>query len=274
MAENHPDGRTRYVHADRFTSEFTRALRSDRVHAFRSGYAELDLLLFDDVHLLAGRHRTQQEFTFVLNALLREGKRVGVTSRVPPFRLPDASPRMRSILSWGLLAEMHPPEPETRVRVVRRQTDREKIPLPDDIIFFLAKSNDDMKQLLRNVTRVQTYVSLNGGSINLSAVRNLIRDPARREAAVEDIQAITAGYFKISISDLSSGKRQRAVSYPRQMAMYLCKKFTDLSYKRIGNAFGKKDHSTAIYAVQRIEKELAGREDVREDLKNLEHLIG
>ncbi|MCF8061068.1 MAG: chromosomal replication initiator protein DnaA [Deltaproteobacteria bacterium] len=273
MAENHPDYRTRYVHADRFTSEFTRALRSDRVHPFRSAYAELDLLLFDDVHLLAGRSKTQQEFTLAVNAMLREGKMVTVTSRVAPFRLPDTNPRMKSILSWGLLAEIHPPEPETRVQVVRRQTDREGIPLPDDIIFFLAKSNDDMKQLLRNVTRVQTYVSLNGGSINLSAVRNLIRDPAGREAEIEDIQAITAGYFKVSVSDLSSGKRQRSIAYPRQMAMYLCKKYTELSYKKIGNAFDKKDHSTVIYAVQRIEKQLS-RQDVREDLKNLENLIG
>jgi chromosomal replication initiator protein len=274
MAENHPDCRARYVHADRFTSEFTQALRSDRVHPFRSGYAELDLLLFDDVHLLAGRHKTQQEFVFALNTMLREGKRVTVTSKLPPFRLPDTSPRMKSILSWGLLAEIHPPEPETRAQVIRRQAEREKIPLPDDIIFFLAKSNDDMKQLFRNVTRVQTYVSLNGGSIDLSAVRNLIRDPTGREAQIEDIQAITAGYFKISVSDLRSGKRQRAVSYPRQMAMYLCKEFTGLSYKRIGHAFDKKDHSTVIYAVQRIEKALAKREEVKEDLKNLEHLIG
>jgi chromosomal replication initiator protein len=273
VAGERPDSLIRYVHADRFTSEFTRAIRADRVHPFRSAYAELDLLLVDDIHLLAGREKTQQELTFVVNALLREGKRVTVAGKVPPFRLPDADPRMKSILSWGLLAEIHPPEPDTRVQVIRRLSEREQILLPDDIIFFLAKSNDDMKHLLGNVTRVQTYVSLNG-SIDLSAVRSLIRDPLGRGAEIGDIQAITAGYFNIPLSDLSSGKRQRTVAYPRQMAMYLCKKYTGLSYKRIGNAFEKKDHSTVIYAVRRIEQELARRRDVREDLKNLEHLIG
>ncbi len=268
-----PESKVRYVQADKFTREFTQALRADQVHPFRSAYSELDLLLFDDVHLLAGRSKTQQEFTFMFNALLREGKTIVVTGRIPPYRLPDMSSRLRSILSWGLIAEIHPLEPESRIQVIKGFTAREEISLPEDIIFFLAKSNDDMKHLLRNVTRLQTYISLNGGSINLSAVRSLIRDPDHKNPDIEDIQAIISGYFKISVADLLSQKRQRRISYPRHIAMYMCKKYTNYSYKKIAKAFDKKDHSAVIYAVRRIHKALTENRAVQNDLKNIENLI-
>ena len=267
------DQQVRYVHADRFTSDFTQALRLQQIQTFRDAYTDLDVLLFDDVHRLGGRTRTQEECSFLFNTLLRDGKTIVAASRVPPFRLTDMAPRLRSILGWGLLAEIRPPETDTRIRVIQEYASRKNGPLPEDIIFFLAKSNDDMKHLFRNMARVQTYASLNGGSLSLSTVRTLIRDQTRKEPEIEDIQAITSGYFKISVSDLSSNRRPRAISYPRQMAMYLCRKHTSHSLKKIGAAFSKKDHSTVVYAVRRIEKDLGEDPKVKKDLENIENLL-
>lgn len=273
MTETKPYSRVRYVHSDRFTSEFTQAIRAGQIHSFRNSFTELDTLLFDDVHFLSGRNQTQQEFTFVLNALLRKGKTVVVAGRTAPFRITDINPRLKSILGWGLLVEIQPPGQELRIRVIRQHAAREDIRLPEDIIFFLAKSNDDMKNLFRNITRLQTYISLNGGDISLSAVRNLIRDQTGKGIEIKDIQLVTAGYFKIQVSDLLSDKRRRPIAYARQMAMYLCKKHTEKSYKKISSEFCKKDHSTVIYALRRINEELSRNEEVKEDLKNLENLI-
>ena len=271
----HENGRQRirYVHADRFTTDFSQSLRLHRIRAFRDAYNGLDVLLFDDAHRLEGRLKTQEECTVLFDTLLREGKTLVVSGRVAPFRLPDLSPRLKSILSWGLIAEIQPPETETRIRAVKDRVCCGASPLPDDIIFFLAKSNDDMKHLFRNVARLQTYASLNGGKLSLSTIRSLIRDQTKKELQMEDIQAITAGYFKISVSDLSSERRPRAISYPRQMAMYLCRKHTSHSLKKIGAAFSKRDHSTVVYAVRRIEQELNRNPEARQDLENLETLL-
>jgi chromosomal replication initiator protein len=260
-----------YVHADQFTKNLSLAMRSGMIHEFRDIYTSLDLLLFDDVHLLEGRKKSQEEFTFLLDSILRSGKTVVISGKKVPFRLEDTNPRLRSILGWGLLAEIYTPEQETRIKILKEKTAREDFPLPEDIIFFLAKSNDDMKELFRNMTRLQTFASLNGGSLSLSAVKTLIRD--RKETDIQDIQSIAAGYFRVSIPDLKSDKRKRAFAYPRQVAMYLCRKFTGHSYKKIGMAFGNKDHSTVIHAFRRIDKELSSSHQVQEDIKNLENLI-
>jgi chromosomal replication initiator protein len=141
------------------------------------------------------------------------------------------------------------------------------------VIFFLAKSNKDIKGLIKNIVRIETYASLNRGDINISRVKSLIKDDRRKEVGMEDVKSITAGYFNISLSELVSNKKQRIYSYPRQVAMYLCRKYTDSSFKQIGDAFGDKDHSTVIYAVNRIDKYKVRKKEVREDLNKLEDLL-
>jgi len=266
------DGRIAYIHADRFTATFSQAMHSQRIHEFRTMFTDLDLLLLDDVHLLEGRKKTQDELTLMIDHLLRDGKKIAVSSRKAPFLLDDMNPRLKSILGWGLLAEIQPPKAETRIHILRKKTSQDGFKFPEDIIFFLAKTNDDMKDLLRNITRLQTFASLNGGNIGLSDVRSLIRN--HQGVDIHDIQSVTSGYFRISVAELVSEKRQRAYAYPRQMAMFLCRKMTGHSYKRIGAAFGKKDHSTVIYAVRRVEEEIARNPEVRDDLQNLEDLLG
>jgi chromosomal replication initiator protein len=166
------------------------------------------------------------------------------------------------------------PDQSTKVHIIRKKAQEDDITIPEDVIFFLAKSNRDIKGLIKNMVRIETYASLKRGDINISRVKSLIKDDRRKEAGIDDVKSITAGYFNISLSELISDKKQRVYSYPRQMAMYLCRKFTDSSFKQIGDAFGNKDHSTVIYAVNRIEKYKARKKEIRDDLNKLEDLLG
>ncbi len=263
-----------YVHADGFTFAFSQAARYRRVHEFREDFLDLDLLLVDDVHFLAGRSRTQEELTVILHALLRKGRTLVVSSGDVPFRLPDAPARLKSILGWGLLAQLHPPEPELRAKVLSRKAAEEGLGLPEDVICYLAESTADLKDLMRRLARVQSLVSLrNGPPVTLPAVKSVIGGRGLSPPRVTGIKAVTASYFNVSVDDLVSGKRQRAYSYPRQIAMYLCRKHTGMSYKKIGEAFANKDHSTVLHAVRRIEKDRDRNEQLDLDLKNLENLL-
>ncbi len=273
MREIDPGCRIRYIHSDRFTNEFTQAMRTGQLHSFRGLFSELDILLFDDVHLLSGRIRTQQEFALALNALLRRGKTVVTAARTAPFRLEDIDARLKSILGWGLLVEIQPPDVEMLVRFIEQYTASNDIHVPDEIKFFLAKSNDDMKTLIRNLTRLQAHISLNGGDISLSTVRKTMMHQSYKTLEIKDIQLATAGYFNVSLSDLLSDNRRRPISYARRMAMYLCKEHTQNSYKKISLSFLKKDHSTVIYAIKSIKNELLTKEKTKEDLTNLEKII-
>jgi len=261
-----------FIHADQFTAGFSQAVHSGRIHEFRNIFLSLNMLLFDDVHVLEGRAKTQEEFTFLVDSFLRQGKSIVLTSRKPPFLLRETSPRLKSILGWGLLAEIRGPEQETRLKILQRKMSDDGLTLPEDIIFFLAKSNDDMKSLFKNMARLQTFASINGGSISLSAARTMLRH--KRKAEIDDIQSITAGYFAVSISELASGRRERAYTYPRQMAMYLCRKHTKHSYKKIGAAFGNRDHSTVIHSIKRIENELKINVKVQNDIDKIENIAG
>ena len=177
-------------------------------------------------------------------------------------------------MGCGLLTEIQLPDQEKKISIIKEKMREEKIDIPDDVIFFLAKSSSDIKTLIKNIVRLETYASLKNREINISAVKSFIKTYSEIDIGVEDIKSLIAGYFNISSSELTSSKRKRVYSYPRQLAMYLCRKYTDLSYKNIGDSFGHKDHSTVIYATRRIEKYKSQRKDIRDDLKNIENLIG
>jgi chromosomal replication initiator protein len=179
--------------------------------------------------------------------------------------------QLKSRLGCGLITEIKAPDFQTKMSIIKRKIKEDHLGLPEDIIFFIAKSNSDIKTLTKNLTRLETYLSLNDGSLNISTVKSIIKES--NGSAIEDIQSLTAGYFNITISELISDKKKRAYSYPRHIAMYLCRKYTDLSYEEIGRSFGKKDHSTVIYAIGRIEKLKKEKKDVRDALKKIADLF-
>ncbi len=273
VLSKNPFSRIRYLSSDTFTSDFTYSINNKKLDEFRERYCSLDLLLYDDIQLLANRKKTQEEFLSIFNSLFGSTKQIVITGDSPPNKLKNVSSPLKSRLGWGLLTEIQPPDQNTKIDIIKKKAKEDNIDLPDDVIFFLAKSNKDMKSLIKNLARIETHTSLNHGDINISMVKSLIKEKDKLGIGIEDIKSVTAGYFNISVSELISNKKQRAFSYPRQMAMYLCRKYANLSFKEIGNSFGSKDHSTVIYAVRRIEKHKEQKKEIRNDLNIIENLL-
>ena len=268
-----PLSRIMYLSSNTLTSAFTYSVKNKRLYEFRERYCDLDLLLFDDIQLLTNRKKTQEEFLFIFNYLYGEKKQIVVTGNKPPNKLRNIDTNLTSRLGWGLLTEIKMPDHNTKISIIKHIAKENNINIQDDVIFFLSNSNSNIKTIIKNLVRLEAYSSLNNREINISVAKSLINNIIKPEIGVEDIKSITAGYFDISLSELVSKKRKRAYSYPRQLAMYLCRKHTDLSFQKIGDSFGHKDHSTAIYAVRRIEKHKKNETGILDDINKIENLL-
>jgi len=271
--KKNPRCRLRYLSSDAFSSDFTYSIKSDRLDDFRSGFSNLDLLLFDDIHHLANREKTQEEFLSIFNSFYTQKKQLVITGDSTPNKLRNINPELKSRLGWGLLVEIRDPDQNLKISMIRRKAAEENLTLPEDVVFFLSNSSSDIKHLLKNMVRVQTIASLHNGPISISTVKALITDKNRSDINLEDIMTTTSGYFNISMSDLLSKRKNRVYSYPRQLAMYLARKYTDLSFKDIGHSFSHKDHSTVIHAFRKIEIEKDNKKEVQKDLSKIESLL-
>jgi len=272
--KKNPRCRLRYLSSDAFSSDFTYSIKNDRLVHFRSELSNLDLLLFDDIHHLANREKTQEEFLSIFNALYSQKQQLVVTGDSAPNKLRNINPELKSRLGWGLLVDIDDPDQALKISIIQKKALEDNLSLAEDVVFFLSNSSGDIKNLLKNMIRVQTFASLSDEPVTISTVRTLMRDRNRSEITLEDIMTTTAGYFNISMSDLLSNKKNRIYSYPRQLAMYLARKFTNLSFKEIGNSFNHKDHSTVIHALRKVEKEKDEKKDIQKDLSKIESLLG
>jgi len=272
--KKNPRCRLRYLSSDAFSSDFTYSIKNDRLVHFRSELSNLDLLLFDDIHHLANREKTQEEFLSIFNALYSQKQQLVVTGDSAPNKLRNINPELKSRLGWGLLADIDDPDQALKISIIQKKAAEDNLSLAEDVVFFLSNSSGDIKNLLKNMIRVQTFASLSDEPVTISTARTLMRDTNRSEITLEDIMTTTAGYFNISMSDLLSNKKNRIYSYPRQLAMYLARKFTNLSFKEIGNSFNHKDHSTVIHALRKVEKEKDEKKDIQKDLSKIESLLG
>jgi chromosomal replication initiator protein len=272
--KKNPRCRLRYLSSDAFSSDFTYSIKSARLDDFRLELSNLDLLLFDDIHHLANREKTQEEFLSVFNSLYSQKKQLVITGDSAPNKLRNINPEVKSRLGWGLLADIRDPDQNLKISIIQKKAAEDNLTLAEDVTFFLSNSSSDIKNLLKNMIRVQTFASLKDGPVNISTVKVLMRDKNRSEINLEDIMTTTAGYFNISMSDLLSNKKNRIYSYPRHLAMYLARKYTDLSFKEIGSSFSHKDHSTVIHALRKIEKEKDEKKEVQKDLTKIESLLG
>lgn len=273
IISNDPSPRIRYLTSDTFTADFSNSAKNKKLHEFREKYCSLDVLLFDDVHLLDNRKRTQEEFLSIFNALHGAKKRVVLAGQRPPTHLKNLNSQLKSRLGSGLITEIQVPDQETKINIIKKTTKEQGINIPEDVVFFLANTNNDIKSLMKNIIKIGTYASLNQRTINISTVKSFMKGKNKFEIDIDDIKTILAEYFNISVMDLVSNKKRRSYSYPRQLAMYLARKYTRLSFKEMGTSFGNKDHSTVIYAVQRIEK-CKEQKNVRDDLMKIENLLG
>ena len=260
----HSDKNVLYVSAEEFMNEMINSIRYDRMPKFREKYRNIDSLLIDDIQFIAGKERTQEEFFHTFNTLHDSGKQIVVTSDRFPKDIPNLEGRLRSRFEWGLIADIQHPDVETKIAIVMKKAQENNITIPQNVAYYIAsKSESNIRELEGFLIRVGAYASLTGREINMDLVKEVLKkffkQGEKREMTVDEIVKTVAGKFNIKISDLKSQKKNKNLVIPRQIAMYLSRKMTNFSFPDIGAKIGGKDHSTVIYATNKI-RELLDRD--------------
>ena len=258
IRDGHPDLRVLYIPAEQFVNELINSIRYDRMPEFRDRYRTIDVLLIDDIQFIANKERTQEEFFHTFNTLYTSQKQIIISSDSSPRRIPMIEERLRSRFEWGLIADIQPPELETKVAILRRKAEAEDIHLPDDVALFIAhhvKSN--IRELEGLLNRVVAFASLSGRHISLDLTKHTLRDilPQTSQVTANEVVKFVARHYGLKVSEIKSRNRSRHIALPRQVAMYLLKQLTKLSYPDIGRHFNDKHHSTVMHSVNRIEEE-------------------
>jgi chromosomal replication initiator protein len=276
-----PDLQIAYLSLERFMNELINAIRYgyDKTRLFRERYRSIDVLLIDDVQFIAGKERTQEEFFHTFNALYDRQRQIVLTSDCPPREIPEIEERLHSRFEWGLIADIEPPDLETKVAILRRKAELQHIKLPDDVALFLAaNSKHNIRELEGALIRLLAMASLRGVPLTKSlaqdAMRNVAHSVEGNAITIPMIQRIVADHYKISVDDLKVRSNMRHVLIPRQLAMYLCKKLTAKSYPEIARQFGGKHHTTVIHSVEKINEAIGTDPEMDAVVKRLTDSIG
>jgi len=263
-----------YLSADQLVDRFLSSSIPEATPRFWEADGGPDFLLLDDIHLVTRHQKFQTDLLALCRTFLDASKQLVLSAAYPPARIPNLLPQLRSRLEWGLIAEIHRPSQRTKANIIQKMGNKQKILLPKDVAFFLAGTADDLNMLRDYVRRLKALSDGNQTPIDMAAARSVVQpNPPSPHTDIHQIQDVTAKYFGISVEDLLSDKRHRAVSYPRQMAMYLCHKLTSASLKEIGQAFGNKHHSTIIYSQQRIEKDQGKNRHTSNDIDKIQNML-
>ena len=252
------DIRIAYLTTEQFTNEVINSIRYDKMMDLRKRYRHIDMLMIDDIQFLAGKERTQEEFFHTFNALYEAHKQLVLSSDRFPKDMPDIEERLRSRFEWGLIADLQPPDVETRIAILRKKSEDEGVTLPEDVIQFLATTmKSNIRELEGSLVRLGAYASLTGQTITLEMAKSVLRDligTKKKIVSMDDIQETVGARFHVKVADLKSRRRSKTLVHPRQIAMYLCRELTDSSYPEIGRQFGGKDHTTIIHACKQVIK--------------------
>ncbi len=252
------DLRIAYLTTEQFTNEVINSIRYDKMMDLRKRYRHIDMLMIDDIQFLVGKERTQEEFFHTFNALYEGHKQIVLSSDRFPKDMPDIEERLRSRFEWGLIADLQPPDVETRIAILRKKSEDEGIKLPEDVIQFLSTTmKSNIRELEGSLVRLGAYASLTGQVISLDLAKTVLRDligDKKKVVAMDDIQEAVCAQFHVKIAELKSRRRSKTLVHPRQIAMYLCRELTDASYPEIGRQFGGKDHTTIIHACRQVTK--------------------
>jgi chromosomal replication initiator protein len=247
-----------YLSSERFMNELINAIRYDKTQGFREKYRSVDVLLIDDIQFMAGKERTQEEFFHTFNALYEQQKQIVISSDCPPREIPTLEERLHSRFEWGLIADLEPPDLETKVAILKRKAEAMGFAIPDDVALFIAgRVKNNVRELEGSLIRLVAISSLRGIPISKElakdAIRNIASDEEPGVITIEQIQKTVATAHKLSVEQLVSKNNSRQFAFPRQIAMYLCKKLTKHSYPEIGRAFGGKHHTTVMHSVEKIQ---------------------
>ena len=278
LMNSHPELKICYLSAEQFVNEVIYAIRYERMIEFRKKFrASCDVLLMDDVQFIAGKERTQEEFFHTFNTLYESHKQIVLTSERFPKEVPGFDERLRSRFEWGLIADIQAPDTETRVAILKKKAEHDGILLPDDVALFLAENIDsNIRKLEGSLNRVGAFAALTRSQITVDLAEQVLQKYFRDQKhtiTIEYIQKLVAKHFNVKVQDLKSSRKLKIFTLPRQIAMYLCREHTNNSFPRIGEEFGRKDHSTVIHAVNTIRSKLKDDISLRNSVAILEKEI-
>jgi chromosomal replication initiator protein len=263
----HPKRKVRYVSSEEFTNEFINAIQNNKNSEFQSAYRDIDLLLIDDIQFLSGKEQTQEAFFHTFNTLHMNNKQVVITSDKPPKDMDGFEERMLTRFSWGLTTDIQAPELETRIAILRKKADNDRLRVPDDIIEYMAQVvSSNIRELEGTLIRVNAFANLNHQPINMNLVQTVLRDVIQvgdtAATTPAEIMSTVANFYGISQEDLSGSSRIQAIAQARQIAMYLCREQTSLSLPKIGQLFGGRDHTTVMYACRKVREDMNRKREI------------
>ena len=271
--------RVRYVSSEEFTNDFINSIANNRGSAFQARYRDVDILLIDDIQFLQGRAETQEAFFHTFNQLHDHDKQVVITSDVPPKHLTGFEDRMRSRFEWGLITDVQAPDLETRIAILRKKAQSERLHIPDEVLEYIATVvSSNIRELEGALIRVSAFASLNRSTLDMSLAQTVLRDIVDQDDAnvvsPTDIITATAQYFKLTVDDLYGSSRSQSVATARQIAMYLCRERTSLSLPKIGQLFGNRDHTTVMYAYKKISELMKERRSIYNQVTEITAQLG
>jgi chromosomal replication initiator protein len=258
VVQHNPSLTLTYISSERFMNEMINAVRFDRVLEFRSRYRSVDVLLVDDIQFVSGKEGTQTEFFHTFNALHDAQKQIVISSDRPPHEIPALEERLRSRFEWGLIADIQPPDLETKTAILKKKAENEAVPLPDNVAMYIAsRIKSNIRELEGSLIRLLAYASLTGRALTIELAQDVLRnvlDHDERAVTIEQIQRFVADYYQLKLVDLKSRNNAKSIAMPRQVAMYLAKMLTHASLPEIGRSFGGKHHSTVIHSIKKVEE--------------------
>lgn len=278
ILENNPNAKVLYVSCEKFTNELINSIRDDKNEEFRRKYRNIDVLLIDDIQFISQKERTQEEFFHTFNALYDAHKQIIISSDRPPKEIKTLEERLRSRFEWGLIADINPPDYETRIAILKKKAENDNIVVNDEVYEYIAKNIvSNIRELEGALTRVVAYSQLTQEKISKSLAENALKDVFSDQAAIEvtpdRIQEVVAAYYNIRPEDITGSKRSSNIAYPRQIAMYLTRRMLDISLPKIGESFGGRDHTTVIHAINKIDDNLKKDKNLQSVIFELENRI-
>ena len=278
IKKRQPEKSICYVSSERFTNDMINALRYSKMTGFRDKYRNMDVLLVDDIQFLVNKERTQEEFFHTFNALHECMRQIVIASDRPPKELAEIEDRLRSRFEWGLIADIQPPDLETKVAILQKKAETDQVMLPTDVALFIASNiRSNVRELEGALIRVTAYASLTGGEINLQTTQEVLKnliDSQVRKISIESIQKAVSEQFGLRPTEIKAKNNSRVIVFPRQIAMYLAKHLTDASLPEIGRQFGGKHHTTVLHSVDKIETARKSDKDLNRVLNKLTETLG
>ncbi|PYY01611.1 MAG: chromosomal replication initiator protein DnaA [Acidobacteria bacterium] len=268
-----PEASICYVSSEKFTNEMINSLRYDKMTSFRDKFRNVDLLLIDDIQFLAQKERTQEEFFHTFNALHESMKQIVIASDRPPKELPEIEDRLRSRFEWGLIADIQPPDLETKVAILQKKSETERVPLPTDLALYIASNvRTNVRELEGALIRLIAYCSLTGAEVTLSTAQQVLKnfiDSQARKISIDSIQKAVAEQFGLRTPEIKQKNNSRSIVVPRQIAMYLAKQMTEASLPEIGRQFGGKHHTTVMHSIAKIDEQRRNDKDLNRLINKL-----